>query len=118
MPETGGHDGAKQVVTMARNGWSRWAGCAPSGSGCVGSLRLYDDSACAVEADNVGVASFDEQCINVFPPGRALGSKAITDLAYLPGACLSTGGEPTGAASEDPADAVTFCCLAPFEFAE
>ncbi len=93
-------------------------GGSPVGSACLASLRLYDDAACAVEADNVGVASFDDQCINVFPPGRALGSKAITDLAYVPGACLSTGGEPTGAASEDPADAVTFCCLAPFEFTE
>ncbi|MDI3286662.1 hypothetical protein [Polyangium sp. 15x6] len=93
-------------------------GGSPVGSGCIGNLRFYSDGACTVGANTVDVASFDEQCTNVFPPGRALGSKAITDLAYIPGLCLATGGEPTGAASEDFADAVTFCCLPPFEFAE
>ncbi|MDI1442413.1 hypothetical protein [Polyangium sp. 6x1] len=93
-------------------------GGSPVGSACLGNLRFYSDAACEAGADTVDVASFGDQCTNVYPPGRALGSKAITDLAYLPGICLATGGEPTGAASEDPADVVTFCCLPPFEFAE
>ncbi|MRG95891.1 hypothetical protein [Polyangium spumosum] len=90
----------------------------PVGSACAAKMRLYSDGACALEADKNGLSSLVDQCINVAPPGQALGSKAITDLAYVPGLCLATGGEPTGAASEDPADAVTFCCLSPLEFAE
>ncbi|MDC0740851.1 hypothetical protein [Polyangium mundeleinium] len=93
-------------------------GGSPVGSACLGNLRFYSDAACEAGADTVDVASFGDQCTNVYPPGRALGSKAITDLAYLPGICLATGGEPTGAVSEDPTDVVTFCCLPPFEFAE
>ncbi|MDI1449671.1 hypothetical protein [Polyangium sp. 6x1] len=90
----------------------------PVGSACVAKLRLYGDGACSLEADKVGLSSFGEQCVNVQPPGQALGSKAITDLSYVPGLCLTTGGEPTGAASEDPTEVVTFCCLAPFDLAE
>ncbi|TKC89021.1 hypothetical protein [Polyangium fumosum] len=90
----------------------------PVGGACLASLRLYDDAACSSQFSEDPISSVIEQCTNVSLPGRALGAKAITDLAYVPGLCLATGGEPTGAASEDPAEAVTFCCLAPFEFAE
>ncbi|MRG98509.1 hypothetical protein [Polyangium spumosum] len=93
-------------------------GGSPVGSACLASLRLYDDGECMSQFSEDPIYSTEVQCTNVFPPGRALGSKAITDLSYMPGLCLATGGEPTGAASEDPTDAVTFCCLAPFEFAE
>ncbi|MDC3987313.1 hypothetical protein [Polyangium jinanense] len=88
----------------------------PVGSACVASLRLYDDAACSSEFSNAPISSVIDQCTNVSLPGRALGGKAITDLAYVPGLCLATGGEPTGTASEDLTDAVTFCCYAPFEF--
>ncbi|MDI3291179.1 hypothetical protein [Polyangium sp. 15x6] len=87
----------------------------PVGSACLGALRLYEDGACMSQFSEDPVYSTDVQCTNVYPPGRKLGSKAITDLAYMPGTCSATGGEPTGAASEDPADVVTFCCLAPFD---
>ncbi|TKD06225.1 hypothetical protein E8A74_20055 [Polyangium fumosum] len=87
----------------------------PVGSGCKGKLHLYGDAACTVEAHKNAISSFVDQCVNVSPPGGALGSKAISDLSYVPGLSLATGGEPTGAASEDPAEVVTFCCLAPFD---
>ncbi|TKD09148.1 hypothetical protein [Polyangium fumosum] len=86
----------------------------PEGSACLATLRLYSDATCGDEADKVGVSSFGDQCVNVHPPGRALGSKAITNLAYTPGTCSATGGEPTGNARGAPGEAVTFCCLEPF----
>ncbi|MDI1478591.1 hypothetical protein [Polyangium sp. y55x31] len=89
--------------------------CGPVvGSGCVGSVRLYNDAACASEFEKGGLASGYEKCINIVAPGRALGAKAITDLAYVPGECLSSGGTPTGAATRNAIGAVTFCCLGPF----
>jgi hypothetical protein len=87
---------------------------APVGSGCLASLRFYDDAACGSQFATNPISSSDPQCVKIIPPGRAIGAKAITDLAYVPGSCSASGGEPTGAASPDPINAVTFCCLYPF----
>jgi len=85
------------------------------GSGCLATLHLFDDAACTMQAVPPPLSSFVEQCTNVQPPGRVLGSKSITDLLYLPGTCLASGGEPIGEAHEDPVTAITFCCAPPFE---
>ncbi|TKD09914.1 hypothetical protein [Polyangium fumosum] len=90
-------------------------GGTPVGSACLGTLRLFQDGACGSQFAEVPLSSTGEQCTNVLPAGRALGGKAITDLAYSPGICASTGGDPTGSAERDPAQAVTFCCRSPFD---
>lgn len=88
----------------------------PEGSGCLGTLRLYDDAACSNQFTEQNVASFGDQCGNIYPPGRAIAAKAITDISYVAGSCAATGGEPTGEAKPDadPMQAVTFCCVGPF----
>ena len=86
---------------------------APVGGACVGTVRLYDDAACGAEFAKQPIASYGKQCTNIYPAGRAIGSKAITDVAYVPGTCAPSGGEPIGEAHPDSADAVTFCCLSP-----
>jgi hypothetical protein len=88
---------------------------APEGSSCLASLRLYEDAACTAQFAVNPISSTGEQCGNVFPAGRALGSKAITDLSYLPGQCAASGGAPVGGAHPDVSGAVTFCCLPPFD---
>ena len=86
----------------------------PEGGGCKASIRLYDDATCASQFEQGGLASGYEKCINVVAPGRALGAKAITDLEFVPGACTTGGGLPSGLAAEDVERAVTFCCIGPF----
>jgi hypothetical protein len=84
----------------------------------VGKVRLYDDSACQSQFSVNDLSSSGGQCINLFPAGKAIGAKAITDLSYTAGTCKPFGGEPGGKAYEDPKepeDIVTFCCRAPFD---
>ena len=95
-------------------GCSACACSAPEGGSCLASLYLYDDAACADEAVLVPLASVESACGKILPPGRAIGSKAITGLEYVPGTCAASGGEPIGEAREDTDTAVTFCCLYPF----
>jgi len=87
---------------------------APVGSACVGTLRLYDDATCTSQSSQIDVASYGDQCTNLYPPGKAIGAKAIPDLHYIPGECLASGGGATGSAKEDDSQAITFCCRAPF----
>ena len=88
---------------------------ASEGGLCLASLHLYDDAACtAPESVTVPLASVDNACGKILPPGRAIGSKAITGLEYVPGTCAASGGGPIGEAHEDPDTAVTFCCAWPF----
>ncbi len=86
----------------------------PAGGGCTASIRLYDDAACASQSEQNGLQSPYDQCVNILPVGHALAAKAITDLAYVPGSCETSGGTPTGSAVRDVTRAVTFCCLHPF----
>ncbi|MDI1432826.1 hypothetical protein [Polyangium sorediatum] len=89
---------------------------APEDGLCVASLHVYEDPACALQSTEVQVplASTDTGCGKILPAGRAVGSKAITDLTYVPGTCSASGGEPIGEAREDMNTAVTFCCTYPF----
>lgn len=83
----------------------------PQGSGCLARLRLYSDNACAVETAAPPIGSFAPQCTNMMDPSLPIGSKAITDISYMPGTCQVSGGEPYGEAIADAKTAVTFCCL-------
>jgi hypothetical protein len=84
---------------------------APSGSLCVGQLRVFEDAACTKLISADPITSIKGQCTDVLPPGKAIGSKEIS-LAYLPGVCEPIGGEPIGEVKPDPEQAVTFCCPA------
>jgi len=89
----------------------------PEGSVCKAYLHLYDDGACSTApSPTLTLASAGPACGSILPPGSAVGSKAITGMTYLPGACASKGGAPIGSAKADPnpETAVTFCCLPPF----
>ena len=87
---------------------------APMGSACKGGLRLSSDGACGPEVVTLQVGSIGPMCYNFLVPGEAIGSKAIVNRAYLPGACAVSGGESVGSATADVAEAITFCCMAPW----
>ncbi|MRG98462.1 hypothetical protein [Polyangium spumosum] len=87
---------------------------ASEGGLCLASLHLYDDAACTAESTNLSLSSVKDACSTINPPGRAVTSKAIKGLAYVPGTCAASGGEPIGEAREDMNTAVTFCCMYPF----
>jgi hypothetical protein len=86
---------------------------APTGSACVGGLRFYEDATCTNEFVNMPVGSMSDNCTSTVLAGRAIGSKRVTNLAYLSGTCAASGGEPYGSATADSARAVTFCCGKP-----
>jgi hypothetical protein len=85
------------------------------GSACLATLRLYDDGACGSQFIQVGLGSNKAQCTDIINAGGAIGSKAITDLHYMPGTCEASGGTPEGKAEPNPETAVTFCCLPLFD---
>lgn len=88
---------------------------APIGGGCLAHVRTFEDGACSklIYDDPISSFSLDAQCTNLALAGLAIGSKEITPPEYIPGACASSGGEPTGAVVPNPERAVTFCCRAP-----
>lgn len=83
---------------------------AAAGSTCSTSVALYPDGACASSPPLAldTITSAGPICIDV-PPGSMLGSKSASAPSYQPGACPSSGGDPSGAAI--PADPTTFCCI-------
>ena len=85
---------------------------APMGSACTAKFRVFEDAACTKLLSENPLASLGEQCSNVLPPGKALGSKELVDLAYLAGVCEPSGGEPIGEVKPDSDQSVTFCCSA------
>jgi hypothetical protein len=80
------------------------------GSGCLGTIPLYNDGACQAEFTKLSVSSMGPNCVGLQPPGIALGAKAFAGLDYMPGVCEASGGTPKGLAMADPAQEVTFCC--------
>jgi hypothetical protein len=82
------------------------------GSACTAQLRVFEDASCSKLVLADPLSSLGEQCTNIFPAGKAIGSKEITSLAYFPGMCEPLGGEPVGAAIPDGDQAITFCCPA------
>jgi len=86
---------------------------APVGSLCVGSLSMYADNACGIELAKIPIASTGDSCFDLQPPGLGIGSKAVSNLTYLPGMCGASGGGSVGSATPDAEHAVTFCCMEP-----
>jgi hypothetical protein len=116
-----GYDTGERFVMYPKDGIDDGRGCtdctcgAPVGGACVATLSVYADGACATPVvKGVPIGSLGPQCINLMVPGQAMGSKAITDRAYLPGTCMASGGDPFGTAHPNDAEAVTFCCLPAF----
>ncbi|MDI3288186.1 hypothetical protein [Polyangium sp. 15x6] len=89
---------------------------APQGGACVATLRLFDDGACASEFLKQPISSLGGDCDPIFPAGRAMGGKSVTDHAYVAGTCEAGGGEPIGEAVEDDENAVTVCCRQSYIF--
>ncbi len=83
---------------------------APAGSSCTATLGVFKDSACGVGLLDDPLSSDSPSCFDLAPAGQTLGSKSITKLAYQPGTCTPSGGQPMGSAS--PSGVSTFCCLA------
>jgi hypothetical protein len=81
---------------------------APVGGVCTGTVALYEDATCAVPLDTVAVASTGPVCLDVQPPGTPLGSAQVSALAYQPGTCSASGGDPVGVLT--PTGPTTFCC--------
>ena len=82
---------------------------APVGSGCTASLNVFKDGACTMPLLTEALSSSSTTCVDLVPAGVPLGSKTLTALAYQPGSCAVSGGEPSG--SVEPTGAATFCCL-------
>jgi hypothetical protein len=84
----------------------------PAGSLCTATISLYkggdktcDDPVFAqIPASSAGPA-----CIDIQPPGQALGGKSAGALTYTAGTCQPLGGEPNGLAATG-TEPVTFCC--------
>jgi hypothetical protein len=82
--------------------------CGPvEGSVCSATATVYKDQACGAFVTGTTINSVEERCVEM-NPGQALGSKLVTDFAYLPGVCMTSGGELEGTAQA--VDPVTFCC--------
>ena len=82
---------------------------APAGSSCTASLNVFKDSACSMPLLTSTVGSSGAACVDLVLAGLPLGSKTITNLAYQPGSCVPSGGEPSG--TVEPAGPATFCCV-------
>jgi hypothetical protein len=84
---------------------------APAGSMCTGMLSIYKggDLTCSGQIlEHKGVSSEGPVCLDLAPPGLALGSKSADATTYLPGTCPATGGDASGiAVKTNPA---TLCC--------
>jgi hypothetical protein len=88
------------------------AACAcgpPANSSCSSLVTFYQDGACSAPIGSVGAWSGDTSCVDVSPPGLAIGSKSASAPVYHSGTCAPSGGELVGAA--DPIGPMTFCCL-------
>ena len=89
---------------------------APKDGICIASLRLYSDGLCANQLNDNQLASTGPFCVDLQPPGLALGAKTISNLSYIPGTCAVTGGVPIGTVipnDDKNSGVVTFCCRAP-----
>jgi hypothetical protein len=89
---------------------------APKDGLCTGSLSVYGDGSCTNEFVKLPLSSADPSCGTITPQGRAVGSKTISNLSYIPGTCAVAGGEPIGAVvpnDDAMSGVVTFCCRAP-----
>ena len=83
--------------------------CGPvEGSECTATMTISKDQACGPLVVAASITSEKDACLDT-APGQALGSKLVTNFAYLPGVCTASGGELEGTAQ--PVEPVTFCCV-------
>ncbi len=80
----------------------------PAGGLCVATLNVFTDNACTAPLLSIPISSTGPACVDLVPPGPALGSKTVEKLKYLHGDCAAAGGDPMGDAV--PTGAATFCC--------
>lgn len=81
----------------------------PMASLCKAVVSVYEGGMCGgAVVDQVTVSSLAPVCVDIAPPGQALGSKSAAPSTYAPGVCQPVGGEPSGVATES--EATTFCC--------
>lgn len=81
----------------------------PTGSICKTMLSVYEDGACSGSlVDQVSISSAAPVCVEVAPPGQALGSKSAAPTSYVPGTCQPQGGEANGLITG--VNPSTFCC--------
>jgi hypothetical protein len=87
-------------------------GCGSAvGSLCLATISIYKDAnpTCSGQAhEKIQVGSEGPICLDIAPPGQALGSKSSGPTTYVPGVCQATGGQHSGnAVAIEPS---TFCC--------
>ncbi|MBK9267047.1 MAG: hypothetical protein IPM54_45630 [Polyangiaceae bacterium] len=90
-------------------------GCKASGGACYGTFNVYEDENCTKLLTTETLGSDAPDCDDLLPPGRAVGSKEIVNLKYESGSCEPTGGFPVGSVEIDETDAVTWCCIEPWD---
>jgi hypothetical protein len=105
-----------KVVVYAENGYTDTRSCSAcgceSGGACVGTLNIYEDSECKNVVATEFLDSNGPACDDLLPPGKAIGSKNVTDLHYVPGGdCKSTGGVAQGDVVLDETKVAIWCCL-------
>ncbi len=104
-----------KVVMYAKSGFIDTRSCSAcaceSDGACVGTLNVYEDGACKNVVATELLDSNAPACDDLLPAGKAIGSKDVTDLHYVPGTCKATGGIPHGGVIEDEAKVVIWCCL-------
>lgn len=88
-------------------------GCKASGGLCYGTFSVFEDDACTVPVTTDGLGSITYDCNDVIPAGRAIGSKSMTNIEYVPGKCQPTGGVAIGTVELDETKAETWCCWVP-----
>ncbi|MFO0759114.1 MAG: hypothetical protein U0359_21660 [Byssovorax sp.] len=84
----------------------------PMGSVCTATISIYKggDLTCSgPTVTKTTVSSASPTCVDIQPPGQALGSKSAGPTTYTPGTCQPLGGAPNGLAAEG-TEPLTFCC--------
>lgn len=83
---------------------------APEGSFCQAWMTAYADGACSSPIVAGNVWSGGSTCLDVTPPGAAVGSKLAIAAQYNAGACKPSGGTLSGEVATTGSH--TVCCLA------
>jgi hypothetical protein len=81
----------------------------PEGSVCKATVSMYENGQCGgPPLLQLPISSVDPVCVDIAPPGQALGSKSAGPTTYVPGTCQPTGGQGNGKIT--PVTPATFCC--------
>lgn len=101
---------------LVYRGWSDGRACTPCacepavGNSCTSSISVFKDNACNLPLPlTVPISSNGPTCVDIQPPGLALGSKSAGPVIYTPGSCQPSGGKAIGSA--EGTVPTTFCCL-------